>query len=125
MYANQSLNYTMFNASCPFATDDICITENSTPLQLHAGPVDSHSDLGINAPPKNRVTYEKNITCSPIHNTKFTKIVFVNQTDESYLWPPDTKLQQLYYGSVKGANASYTFEYSDWTPSDNFGYDIT
>jgi hypothetical protein len=124
VYANQAISYTGSNTTCPFATSDICINANSTPYQLDTGPIDSHTELGINAPPENRVTYQKINTCSPIHSTKFARIVNANETDEAYYWPPDTRLQQFYYGPILGTNFSYTFEYSEWTPLDNFPYDI-
>jgi hypothetical protein len=121
----KSLTYSETNTSCPFETDDICISQNLTPFQLSSGFINSHADLGTNASPKNRVTYQKNLTCSPIHNTKFEIIVFANETNEAYFWPPNTKLQQLYYGPVNGGNGSYTFGYSEWAPLDWFGYDLT
>lgn len=91
---------------------------------LDTGPIDSHTDLGINAPPENRVTYQKINICSPIDSTEFARVVNANETDEAYYWPPDTTLQQFFYGPITNANFSYTFEYSQSTPLDNFPYDI-
>ena len=124
VYAKQNISYTSSNGSCPFASSDICIIENSAPYRLDTGPIDSHTDLGINAPPQDRVTYQKINTCSPIHSTQFTQIVNANETDEAYYWPPETRLQQFYYGPILATNFSYTFEYSEWTPLDNSPYDI-
>jgi len=124
VFAKQAISYTDSNATCPFATSDICIDVNSTPYQLDTGAIDSHTDLGINAPPQNRVTYQKINICSPIHSTPFVNIVNANETNEAYYWPPDTRLQQFYYGPILNTNFSYTFEYSEWTPLDNFPYDI-
>jgi hypothetical protein len=124
VFASKSISYSGSNASCPFTTSDICIDVNSTPFQLDTGPIDSHTDLGINAPVANRVTYQKINTCSPIHSTKFARIINANETNEAYYWPPETRLQQYYYGPVRGVNATYTFEYSEWTPLDGLPYDI-
>lgn len=124
VFAKQALTYNTSDGVCPFESADICISTNSTPIQLDSALIDSHIDLGINAPPKNRVTYQKVAVCSPIHSTKFAQIVWANTTDEASLWPPDTQLQQFYYGPIRGLNTSYTFEYSDWAPSDGFGYDL-
>jgi hypothetical protein len=124
VYAKQALNYNSSDTTCPFPSPDICISTNSTPYRLDTGPLDSHSDLGINAPPKDRVTYQKINVCSPIHSTRFAMVVNANETDEAYYWPPDTQLQQFYFGPIYETNFSYTFEYSDWAPLDGFGYDI-
>jgi hypothetical protein len=124
VYAEQALSYSRSNASCPFASSGICISENSAPYLLDTGPIDSHTDLGINAPPENRVTYQKINICSPIDSTEFARVVNANETDEAYYWPPDTTLQQFFYGPITNANFSYTFEYSQSTPLDNFPYDI-
>lgn len=124
VFANQSLAYNTSDGACPFESTDICISTNSTPIKLDSGLIDSHIGLGINAPPKDRVTYQKVTTCSPIHSTQFAEIVDANTTDEAYFWPPDTQLQQFYYGPIRGVNASYTFEYSTWAPVDGFGYDL-
>jgi hypothetical protein len=124
VHAKQATQHTPPNTTCPLTDSDICISVNSTPYQLDTGPIDSHTDLGINAPLENRVTYQKINTCSPIHSTKFAQIVNANETNEAYYWPPDTRLQQFYYGPILNTNFSYTFEYSEWTPLDNFPYDI-
>ena len=124
VFAKQALSYNSSDKVCPFESSDICISSNSTPIQLDSGLVDSHADLGINAPPKNRVAYQKVTTCSPIHSTRFAQIVSANATDEASFWPPDTQLQQFYFGPIKEVNASYTFEYSDWAPLDGFSYDL-
>jgi hypothetical protein len=124
VFATQALTYNTSDGICPFDSADICISTNSTPFQLDSGLIDSHIGLGINAPPKNRVTYQKITTCSPIHSTQFARIVWANTTDEADYWPPETQLQQFYFGPIEGTNVSYTFEYSDWAPLDGFGYDL-
>jgi hypothetical protein len=126
VFARQSISYNKSNATCPFATSKICIDVNSTPYVLDTGPIDSHVELGTNAPPGNRVTYQKINTCSPIHSTQFGRIINASDTDEALIWPPETRLQQFFYGPVQGTNNTekYTFEYSEWTPLDNFPYDI-
>lgn len=58
VYSTPAIAYAQAtNASCPFASPDICIDVNSAPMQLDSGPIDSHVHLGINAPLEDRVTY--------------------------------------------------------------------
>jgi hypothetical protein len=123
IYSSQSIAFNGSDATCPFQSPDICISTNSTPYQLNSGPINSHTDLGINSPPSSRVTYQKVTTCSPVHSSPFVHVVWANETDEAASWPPDTRLQQFYFGPTV-ANYSYTFEYSEWAPGDGFGYDI-
>ncbi len=125
VYAATSINFTSNDTDCPFSSQDICITTNSTPFQLDSGPIDSQNDLGINSVPSDRVTYRKVTTCSPIHSTRFARIIWANETSEKSLWPSDTRLQQFYFGPITGANVTWTFQYSEWAPGDGFGYDIT
>jgi hypothetical protein len=124
VYSSQSIAFNESDTTCPFQSPAICISTNSTPYQLDSGPINSHTDLGINAPPSNRITYQKLTTCSPVHSSPFAHIVWANETDEAADWPPDTRLQQFYFGPITNANFSYTFEYSEWAPEDGFGYDI-
>jgi hypothetical protein len=124
VFAKTQLSYNGSDATCPFANSDFCISVNSTPYQLQTNPIDSYKDLGINAIPKDRVTYQKISTCSPMSSTQFGIVVNANETDEIALWPPYTTLQQYYYGPILNTNALYTFEYANTTPSGNFPYDI-
>jgi hypothetical protein len=124
VYAERKISYHGSDTTCPFTTADICITTNSKPYRLETALIDSHTDLGINAPPHDRVAYQKINTCSPIHSTRFAQVVNANETAEFYYWPPNTRLQRFFYGPIRGANFTYTFEYSDWAPLDNHPYDI-
>lgn len=126
LYPTQSIDFTnKTDVPCPFTSPDICISANSTPYQMDSGPINSHTDLGINAPKKDRITYQKITTCSPIHGTPFAKIVNANETDEADLYPPDTVLQRYFLGPIHGFNETWTFEYNTWAPLDGFGYQIS
>lgn len=54
-----------YNATCPFAPGT-CIGSDSSALQLDTGQLDSHAVLGLNAAPKDRVTYRRVTTCAPL-----------------------------------------------------------
>lgn len=126
LYPQQALGFKKITGvACPFASPSICISTNSTPHQMDTGPINSHSDLGINAPPNERITYRKNTTCSPVHGSPFAQVVNSNETDEADLWPADTVLQRYFFGPVNGSNETWTFEYNTWAPLDGIGYQIT
>ncbi|KAF7516698.1 hypothetical protein G7054_g14048 [Neopestalotiopsis clavispora] len=52
------------NRSCPFQ-GDICQT-NSTNIRLDTGYIDSHEQLGLNAPPNQRFEYRYVLECAPL-----------------------------------------------------------
>lgn len=47
------------NATCPFANDTTCLWSNTAAFKMETDLIDSHSDLGINAPVHDRVKYKK------------------------------------------------------------------
>lgn len=55
------------NTSCPFQAD-ICRAQS---VELDTGPMDSDLSFGINAPPKNRVSYRQVKRCAPIEVSIF------------------------------------------------------
>ena len=124
LYPSQSLNVIPTDeVKCPFTSPDICITTNSTPHQMDSGLINSHFDLGMNAPPSERVSYRKVTTCSPVHTTPFAQVLFANQTDEAAYYSSDTVLQRFFFGPINNYTA-YTYEYNTWAPWDGFGYQI-
>lgn len=52
------------NASCPFA-ESICQSPNGN-IRLDTGPLNSDTDLGINAPESERMSYRRVLHCSPL-----------------------------------------------------------
>ena len=53
--------------SCPFA-ENLCHSDAKS-LVFDTGPVDSHRHLGINAKPKDRLTYQRFTTCAVLNDT--------------------------------------------------------
>jgi hypothetical protein len=56
---------TKVNTSCP-VNPDYCFPEPSTGFTMETPLLDSHTMFGINAPPENRVQYQKNVTCAVV-----------------------------------------------------------
>ncbi|KAJ0158279.1 hypothetical protein CTA2_11946 [Colletotrichum tanaceti] len=49
------------NGSCPFTNDDVCRSKNSN-IILQTDWIESHYDLGINAPPSQRFYFRRQVT---------------------------------------------------------------
>lgn len=80
------------NVSCPFKPE-LCSSGNETvnSIQMDSGQIDSHKDLGINAPIDARIIYRRLTTCSPLPTPGYLfKIPHENYTAE-----------RLYYGAVQ------------------------
>lgn len=93
------------NAGCPFE-DEIC-RESNTSIKLDTGFLDSHSDLGLNAPSSSRIKIRASWHCAPITTQNYTQdFVYSN---ESFALP----YRGYYYGPTLGVNATpyvnYTF----------------
>jgi hypothetical protein len=77
-YPVQSLPFTRIqNVSCPFP-GDLCWDEYPA-LTFDTGNLSSHDHFGINAKPKDRITYRKTSTCAPIGSLGYTNTM--NYTD--------------------------------------------
>ncbi|PVH73525.1 hypothetical protein DL98DRAFT_431108, partial [Cadophora sp. DSE1049] len=58
------------NATCPFSPE-MCLGAPNTALRLDSTLLDSNHDFGINSLPKDRVSYRKVATCSPVTTDGF------------------------------------------------------
>ncbi|TDZ37460.1 hypothetical protein C8035_v007889 [Colletotrichum spinosum] len=61
------------NGSCPF-TSGVCLGNDSN-IILETDLIDSHSNLGINAPPQERFYFRKRYHCAPLKTEGHTTIV--------------------------------------------------
>jgi len=74
-YSKAALNYTAsMNNTCPFV--EACSVPDSEILRLETGYLDSHHDLGLNQPQKNRVSFRKITTCSPLKTEGYSSNAF-------------------------------------------------
>jgi hypothetical protein len=63
-YPQKQINWqTNLNAPCPFSAGR-CL--NNLAVSFDTGPIEKHSIFGVNAPPKDRVTYRRRTTCAPL-----------------------------------------------------------
>jgi hypothetical protein len=101
------------NASCPFDSK-MCKTQNQN-LIVDTGYLDSHYDLGINAPPEQRFQLRLFQQCAPLVTEGFTETVD----------SPMGKLARYYYGNLLGYNSTFTYQMPlNWSLSnmDNYTY---
>lgn len=122
VYPVSSLNYNaeMTDQACPVLGGAACFEDDpdASPLRLRTEVVDSHRDLGINAPQGDRLSVQYEATCAPLDfdfvddfmtsTTSTFKDVFFypseqNGTLEVYDFGPWTQFD---------FNTSYTFTYS-------------
>jgi len=118
---------TVANMDLPFAGGECDTLSNSGSYFMFTDMLDSHFDLGINAPPGDRIQLQRNTTCSPL------VIHFANNSGEF----GDGNYAAYDYGTSVGlisgsANLSSsnlppntTFIYSPQAKYDNVGYQIT
>lgn len=105
-YPVPALEYTVErNASCPFAAGT-CINGDTAAFKLTTNALNSHHQLGINAPAKHRVEIHKEAVCAPVRQLRAPLNGSIGETDvgtEGHLFI------RYYYGDV-GPN-NYTFQY--------------
>ncbi|KAI0551693.1 hypothetical protein F4679DRAFT_593131 [Xylaria curta] len=86
------------NAPCPF--DETICSNKSSNIRLDSGLIDTHFDLGINAPPDQRFQFKTVLHCAPLTTNGYRSpyIRWDNQTISRY-----------FYGDTN--NGNYTCEY--------------
>ena len=107
-FIQRQLRWTSNQSSpCPFSPE-MCYSGDMTAYEMDTGLIDSHDDLGINAPRIHRVQYRKVTTCSPIQTKDYR--TEVNDTDINSPTFNDTLVRYFYGDAVVDAN--YTYQYN-------------
>lgn len=111
-YVQQQLQMSINpNASCPFDAE-LCATPTSN-LIVDTGLIDTHSDLGINAPKAQRAQFRTVLQCAPLA---------IQGHSEPFEYATNTSFTRYYYGpNALGVN--YTHEYPNpinvWNLTEN------
>ncbi|KAL9560840.1 hypothetical protein ACKAV7_015003 [Fusarium commune] len=103
------------NASCALG-NGFC----SATLELDSGCIDSHYDLGINAPLENRIYYRRVTKCAVVDPKvvrNFTKETYTNYT----AYP----VYQYYLGNSTAPETPFTFEYDSYLAVSDVGYGLS
>jgi hypothetical protein len=118
-YARPSIPFTTNqNASCPFASE-LCAYNNLSAFQMDTGLLDSQTDFGINARPKDRIKFRRVATCAPVkhgsglvttrNGSTYGTIHYINAGAQYYMGQP---------------YLNYTFEYTPTPQLDVIGYSL-
>jgi hypothetical protein len=96
------------DVSCPFpGQEKICRNETGA-IRVDSGYLDSHSDLGINAPPESRFKYRIVWDCAPVIHESYS--LSTNGSDGSNTTDADYPMVNFMYGnSSKYGNATYQY----------------
>ena len=97
------------SAACPWSGR--CILGEQSAFSMQTPVLDSHEALGINAKPEDRITYQKNITCSVVDVRDLqTRRNDTEGNDTSGVpkWI-DFNLGALHLPNGLGSNTTYSF----------------
>ena len=112
-FIRPNISTTLSTAACPF--NDICMASGDMALVLDTGHIDSHFDLGLNAPPKDRLTVRKVTTCAPVTTVGYSRPFHpTNSTADDYI--------AYYYGAFVSdlrPGPPYTYRYPSHIENDS------
>lgn len=126
-YPQPSLSYKVNqNASCPFQKG-ICKISDTAAFEMDTGLLDTHEDLGINAPQSERIKYRKLTTCAPLQTKNFEdgaleQFVPYSEQNENSKGTPGDWIAEYYYGPNMGTGGNATFSSNNHTSIDGSGY---
>ena len=107
-FAKAKLDYTSeTNASCPIGPGNCAVSDTSA-MRLTASNLDSHTDLGINAHPNDRIQSGYQLTCAPVNHDLLYS--FVHKSDQYQIRSTNGSYDLLQVALGSSADA----------PSDNF-----
>lgn len=122
VYPVEALNYTVetHDQTCPIPGGSACFKDDelAAPITLRTNKVDSHRDLGINAPQEDRLSVQYETTCAPLDYDFVDDFVFTaNLTyNDTRFYPGSQNATVDLYGlgpwSQTDFSSNYTFTYS-------------
>ncbi|OCK78531.1 hypothetical protein K432DRAFT_394700 [Lepidopterella palustris CBS 459.81] len=116
------------NASCPFEPS-ICQSDSSN-LVIDTGYLNSHFDLGFNAPPSERILFRHRMHCAPLVLDGYIKLVNVTESSNASFGQNGPNVNMEYYYGQNTApmsfrNWTYQYPYNQnnaYFPSDASAY---
>ncbi|KAF2138635.1 uncharacterized protein K452DRAFT_204656, partial [Aplosporella prunicola CBS 121167] len=110
-FAARMLPTTIYpDAECPFQVKDICQSDSKN-LLLDSGHINSHTHLGINAPPQHRFTFRQLTACAPLKTDAYS--LLRNDSDNVFGAP----YTEYYYGPPTTNQTNYTYAFPLKTPA--------
>jgi hypothetical protein len=111
VYPRQSLPFSITRGTaCPFPGQDSICRNVSGNIQIDTGFINSHFDLGINAPPENRFLLRLVAECAPLLTDRYTRVQ--NSTA--------TTLIDVLYGPTIGSQRNATYQYPNTHPRGSY-----
>jgi hypothetical protein len=114
-YGRRKLTWSNEKAACPF-DKSMCIDDAA--VKFDTGYLDTHLDLGINTPSKDRVQFRGIGTCAVVTTKGFTSD-WLNSTQAdlpaSADPTPGEMFLEFYYGTTPARNVTPTFSFSNST----------
>lgn len=107
--------HTNANASCPFKSG-FCSFSDTAALELDTKYIDSHKDIGVNAPSKDRVYYRRVATCAVLDPESVQKHTAESQNDLNTYPTYQYRLGPSVYSD------EYTFQYDSYLRHSGTGY---
>ncbi|KAJ1324032.1 hypothetical protein MN608_10091 [Microdochium nivale] len=105
VYINPKLSYTLeTNLPCALPDSSYCFNNDNSTIRLTSAKLDSHNDLGINAPPADRVLFQHKAECSIMNNQPFLA------EDDSFRYYSMGPV-----GSPNDTGATYIYSKGNWT----------
>ena len=105
-------NATILDSFCPFEPK-MCHKQSRT-LQFDTGFIDSHLDLGINAPADERLSFRRVTTCAVLNDTGYVFDVETPANSTSNTLAQNTT--DVFYGESLIQGTNFTYSYSDSRP---------
>lgn len=87
------------DTSCPFAREEYCINDTSTPYRMDTGLFNSAGTIGINAKQSDTVDIRMITECSPVHNIGFVTYLDINDIIYADDFIPNTRFQLFHFGA--------------------------
>ena len=100
------------NASVPCPFDAPVCHPQVSAVSYDTGFIDSNTDLGLNAPEADRISYRRLTTCTPLNDQAYiTSWRNVSSTRGG----PNLEAVDAYYGPSSGADRNATFSYGNFS----------
>jgi hypothetical protein len=115
---------TNVSSTCIFH-DNICLAPSVT---FESGYIDTHSDMGLNAPPQGRISVQKRMSCAPIDAERFSSDWITVPIQYGLPWHQTnltTLVKPYYFGQLLGTSTetNLTFTVTNYTSPNPPAYD--
>ncbi len=121
-YTKQYIKRTSSETDCPF-DQSICSAPKG--FKLDSDLIDSHVDLGINAPHADRVGFRRVTTCSPL-SVQEPYVSVITSTGNDSLGIEGDRIRKYQYGTFiqSAIDLNTTYLYNQHAFIDGYGYEL-